>query len=607
MNVLSIGAGIEQLSSIKIAKKLGLKVISCDGDKNAIGQKESFKFYNIDIKDENQIINIAKKHNISFIIPSPLGRYLTTVGAINDEMSLKGITKKAAILCTDKLTFHKILKNHINLAKQFLVKSDKVLLSILDNDISAPFILKPRFGSGSRGVQVFKEKNISSIKKYFKDNDYGDILLEEFILGDEIGVDAIVRDSIVEIIAIRDKTITQLPYRQELAYTLPSKYESIRSKIQRLLTKAVSLLEINNSLINFDAIINNNEIYLIELAPRASGNKISETILPIALNINPLAIFMQFLIGKNIPLETTISPTLFHFFNFNQVGNNKIINIKPFKPIETLMEYNCNLKVGNKVRKICNGTDALYNGYFILQGDIKKMQADCKKIHTHFEFSGNINENNKKSWSNVIQKNIMLYPDTAIVSFLARNFNDTEKNKTKKALDIGFGSGRHLKLLEDYGFDIYGIDYSKEACDTAKELFSLQESIACKDLGDKPFNSKKFDTIVAFGVIFLKPMADMKVDLTTIYEALNKNGEMIINFRTKDDFLYKDGKQIDKNTFILDNPIYKDMCYTFLNKDEAVKLLTDTGFKVSNISKIEYHKNNLTEHHSWWIFEVIKN
>ena len=55
-----------------------------------------------------------------------------------------------------------------------------------------------------------------------------------------------------------------------------------------------------------------------------------------------------------------------------------------------------------------------------------------------------IDEQNKYIWDSVIKKDVMLYPNERVVAFLARNYKDIENNKNgKKALDIGFGSGRH--------------------------------------------------------------------------------------------------------------------------------------------------------------------
>ena len=45
------------------------------------------------------------------ILPVPIGRYLITTGSINDYYKLDGVSYKAADLCTDKLLFHKKLRN----------------------------------------------------------------------------------------------------------------------------------------------------------------------------------------------------------------------------------------------------------------------------------------------------------------------------------------------------------------------------------------------------------------------------------------------------------------------------------------------------------------
>jgi predicted ATP-grasp superfamily ATP-dependent carboligase/SAM-dependent methyltransferase len=611
LNTLSIGAGKEQLKSIQIAKELGLKVVACDGDPNAVGLKYADFSYNIDIKDEDSIIKLAKKYDIKFVLPAPLGRYLTTVGAVNDALNLKGVSKKSANYATDKYLFYQKLSKEIKLAKQFLIYSANEIKDLIENrDISTPFILKPRFGSGSKGVEVFEDFDYQRVKNYFSENsNFKDILIEELLVGDEIGVDAIIRNKKLDILAIRDKKITPLPYRQELAYVFPSKYQSKESEIEKIIKKCCELLKIDNSLLNLDIIINKNDIYIIELSPRASGNNISNIFLPIARKINPLSFIIRYYMGENRELKLENTPIYLEFFNFKDkdVGK-KIKDVREFKDIKSLHSYKLGLKIGDTISSIKSGQDAMNHGYFIItQEDNMKNIEDIKEsIYTNIEVE-DIDKINQEAWSKEIRKNIMLYPDTYIVSFLARNFPDKEQNKKLKALDIGFGSGRNLRLLKDYNFQTYGIDYSQEACNVAKEIFDLTDSeISCIDLKDKPFSNKKFDVILMYGLIFFRNIARIREDLKILYNNLKPSGKMIINFRTKDDFLFGQGRKIDKHTYILDHPNYKDICYTFLDLHEVKELLIDRRFIIENISRVDYHKNNLTEHHSWWIVEVTK-
>lgn len=220
--------------------------------------------------------------------------------------------------------------------------------------------------------------------------------------------------------------------------------------------------------------------------------------------------------------------------------------------------------------------------------------------------------NNIVGWSTEIRKNQMLYPDERVVAFLTRNFPKIEDNINKRALDIGFGSGRHIKLLLDYGFSTFGVDYSNDAVDVAKRIFQLRHEkrvfLQTGDLRDNLFENAFFDVIICYGTIFYREVMEVKKDLQIIYRLLNSNGKMIINFRTKENDFYKKGKKIDDNSFILDSTTkdYEGILYTFFDLDEAEKILIDVGFKIDNRERVDFWKNNLEQHHSWWIFTVKK-
>ncbi len=176
-----------------------------------------------------------------------------------------------------------------------------------------------------------------------------------------------------------------------------------------------------------------------------------------------------------------------------------------------------------------------------------------------------MDEQNKSVWKNVIENAVMLYPAESVARFLGRNYSKIDRAviSEMKALDIGTGSGRNLKALLDYGFQSYGIDYIADACNIAKNNLQGYKNL-------KEIYCGKF-----------------------------------INFRTTYDYLYQTGQKIDDNTFILENE-YKDAVYSFFNLDEAKELLINTGFKIENIEREDYYKDNLHKHNSWWMLQVTK-
>ncbi len=62
-----------------------------------------------------------------------------------------------------------------------------------------------------------------------------------------------------------------------------------------------------------------------------------------------------------------------------------------------------------------------------------------------------------------------------------------------KALDIGCGNGNFLNLLKQHGWDVKGIDLSKKAAATAKEVFDIDVFVGNTE--DAPFTDNSFDYI----------------------------------------------------------------------------------------------------------------
>lgn len=217
----------------------------------------------------------------------------------------------------------------------------------------------------------------------------------------------------------------------------------------------------------------------------------------------------------------------------------------------------------------------------------------------------------EKCWEKEIKRNVMLYPDERIVSFLARNFKDIESNSKKEAFDFGFGSGRHMKLLLDYNFNVSGTDLVEECKkvlnDNLGESEKLKE-IYVGDFLDVDIPENQYDVLVNWGSIFLNELDKIEKIIKKSNEILKTGGKMIINFRTKEDWLYGKGEKIGNNTFILGKEAgsYEGMLYTFYDVTEAKALLEKNNFKVLNIEQIDYYKSKLSMKNSWTIFEVEK-
>ena len=105
-----IGASSEALHTIQLAKQLGLRVVAFDGNPEADGLKAADEAVVVDISNEEATIDGVRNAGVDFVLTVPIGRYLTTIGAVNDTLGLPGITKIMAVNCTDKFLFHQKLQ-----------------------------------------------------------------------------------------------------------------------------------------------------------------------------------------------------------------------------------------------------------------------------------------------------------------------------------------------------------------------------------------------------------------------------------------------------------------------------------------------------------------
>ena len=104
-----IGASEEALHTIEKAHENGLFVTALDGNPSAGGLAAADKALVVDISDEKATIEAVRKENPDFVLTVPIGRYLTTIGMVNDALQLPGISRKMAEKCTDKWLFHETL------------------------------------------------------------------------------------------------------------------------------------------------------------------------------------------------------------------------------------------------------------------------------------------------------------------------------------------------------------------------------------------------------------------------------------------------------------------------------------------------------------------
>lgn len=163
------------------------------------------------------------------------------------------------------------------------------------------------------------------------------------------------------------------------------------------------------------------------------------------------------------------------------------------------------------------------------------------------------------------------YPSSEIITLYHRYIkNRMPKDKKLRVLDFGCGRGANLEFFSDMGFEVYGIDISKEAIDICKnnQYFKADHFIQCDVIKDKSLQELfdiKFDVIVATVSLTYLGKSDIKNVIKQFSQCLNQGGVVISSFfekqvafegeRNEEGLIYSKISNLDINhyTFILES------------------------------------------------------
>jgi len=203
------------------------------------------------------------------------------------------------------------------------------------------------------------------------------------------------------------------------------------------------------------------------------------------------------------------------------------------------------------------------------------------------------------------------YPDERLVAFLSRRFGGDVANRERRALDIGFGSGRHVQLLLDFGFETHGIEYTHEALEAARESLDPDSLARVSSLSLEDYRryrpTRPFDVVVAWGVLPHSEYSRIVDDLDHMARLLTDDGRLFVNFRTRDNWFHGAGETLDEKSYLLDARAreYEGLVYSFVSGlDDVRDLVTRSSLELVASERLELWKDDSKDRNSWIICEL---
>ena len=384
-----------QVPAIKKAKEKGLFVYVLDYNPNAVGIQYADKFLCISTIDKQAVYEAALEYKPDYIITSTSDMPVSTAAWVNEKLNKKiDISYENSICATNKLFMRDRLKEKgVPIPLYFKIHNEHEFIEAIkkfDNKL----IVKPCDNAASRGV-IFvdktKENNYSEIYNYSKSfSRSGDILVEEFMEGEEVSVESFTVNGHTEVITITDKLVTPLPYFVELGHTEPSRHsEEIQKQIKELAIQAISAIGIITGPSHTEIKITPNGVKIVEIAARLGGDFITSKLVPLSTGVDLIEASINAVIEEPINLQKTKQcGSAIRYITSTPGKIKKILHIDEAKSISGVIEIELYQHVGDTVVELTNSSERI--GHVIAVGkDANEAEANCndaiKKISIEIE------------------------------------------------------------------------------------------------------------------------------------------------------------------------------------------------------------------------------
>ena len=272
--IMIFGGGLNQLELIREARALGLVTVVTDPQEDPPGRAEADYYCRIESNDYESVRAAALKYGVKGLVTGQMEKPLHIMARLAQELGLVFNSPEVTERCIDKWLMKEVLQaNRVSCAKGTLVRSGEAVT--LPGWLSFPLIIKPRDAFSSRGV--YRCEDMSSVERYIEDSrafsSNGDVIIEEFLQGEEYSVEALTWNGETTIVQFTEKYRTPYPETVELGHLQPAGLDfAQRMEVAAVVMKALKALGVMNSASHTEVMVTDRGSFIIEVGARLGGD-----------------------------------------------------------------------------------------------------------------------------------------------------------------------------------------------------------------------------------------------------------------------------------------------------------------------------------------------
>lgn len=228
--------------------------------------------------DMDKVVEIAKQQQVELVISSCIDQANVTCCYVAEKLGLpKPYSYETSLNVTDKVRMKRIMiKNGISTARHYEISS---LQEFEKEKLRYPIIVKPADANSSKGVRKIDadEKNVEQfIQDALTISRNGKAIIEEFIIGREIGADCMIVNHKAHVIITRERRKINKNNRDAIQQIYGSFWpanltEKNIEELRLIAEKIAEVFDIDNTPLMMQTILANDSFNVIEFGARIGG------------------------------------------------------------------------------------------------------------------------------------------------------------------------------------------------------------------------------------------------------------------------------------------------------------------------------------------------
>jgi len=281
---LVLGGTVPHVHLIELLKKRGYYTVLLDYTPNPPAKCYADEHLPVSTLDKDAVLEVAQKKKAKLVISTNIDQANVTCCYVAEKMGLYSpYSYETALDVTDKQRMKKIMwENDIPTSRYVQIESLEEVKGI---NLSFPVMVKPADSNSANGVK--RAYSQEELEKYLPDafrfSRNGKAIVEEFVVGKEISAYGVVINGVAKLIMHQERVSVYDGEDKVIkcyASLAPSRIsEEAEKKSEQVLTKIAQVFHLDNTPLFFQGIVSDNDVSVIEFAPRGGGGISFETII----------------------------------------------------------------------------------------------------------------------------------------------------------------------------------------------------------------------------------------------------------------------------------------------------------------------------------------